>query len=890
MGVSRRSLITGAVAGSAIAAIPAAELLTADAAAAASPPGDVVGKITVGYQGWFACIGDGAPINGWWHWSQNWGAAPSPSNNGTLRAWPDMRDYTHKYQTAYANLGNGDPATLFSSYDQQTVDAHFASMAANNIDTAALQRFNPTGGEGPTRDAVTARVRTSAETYGRKFYVMYDVTGWTTMQSEIKNDWTTKMSAYTASAAYARQNGKPVVGIWGFGFNDNNHPWDVATCLDVINWFKSQGCYVMGGVPREWRTGVGGSRAGYSGVYHAFNMISPWMVGAIGNIAGSDDAYTNLTVPDQADCAANGIDYQPCVLPGDVSARQRVHGDFMWRQFYNVCRAGVAGIYISMFDEFNEGNQICKTAENQSQIPTNAGLLGLDEDGTVCSSDYYLRLTGDGGRMLKGQLALTATRPTQPVAGGGDTVPPTVPTNLHVTAHTSSSISIAWTASTDNVGVTGYRIQQNGVVVGSVGGTTTSYTASGLNPSTTYSYAVAAFDAAGDISAYSAPVSQATDASSGGGTTNLALNRPTTESSHTQTYASGNAVDGNTGTYWESTNSAFPQWIQVDLGAATALGRLVLKLPPGWGARTQTLSILGSTDGSSFSTVVGSAGYTFDPGSSNVVTITLPAATARYVRLNVTANTGWPAGQFSEFEVYGTSGGGDVTPPSAPGNVTVTGHTSTSASLSWTAATDNVGVTGYQVRRAGTVVATVSGTTFTNTGLNPSTAYSYSVVATDAAGNLSVASNTVTVTTDAAPNTNLAAGKATAESSHTQTYASGNAVDGDANSYWESNNNAFPQWLQVDLGAATSVRRVVLKLPPSAAWGARTQTLSVQGSSDGASFSTIVGSAGYVFDPNTGNSVTIVFGPATARYVRLTITGNTGWPAGQISEFEIYAS
>src|SRR6185369_2329333 len=362
MGVSRRSLITGAVAGSAIAAIPAAELLTADAAAAASPPGDVVGKITVGYQGWFACIGDGAPINGWWHWSQNWGAAPSPSNNGTLRAWPDMRDYTHKYQTAYANLGNGDPATLFSSYDQQTVDAHFASMAANNIDTAALQRFNPTGGEGPTRDAVTARVRTSAETYGRKFYVMYDVTGWTTMQSEIKNDWTTKMSAYTASAAYARQNGKPVVGIWGFGFNDNNHPWDVATCLDVINWFKSQGCYVMGGVPREWRTGVGGSRAGYSGVYHAFNMISPWMVGAIGNIAGSDDAYTNLTVPDQADCAANGIDYQPCVLPGDVSARQRVHGDFMWRQFYNVCRAGVAGIYISMFDEFNEGNQICKTA------------------------------------------------------------------------------------------------------------------------------------------------------------------------------------------------------------------------------------------------------------------------------------------------------------------------------------------------------------------------------------------------------------------------------------------------------------------------------------------------------------------------------------------------
>jgi hypothetical protein len=211
------------------------------------------------------------------------------------------------------------------------------------------------------------------------------------------------------------QNGKPVVCIWGFGFNDNNHPWDAATCLDVVNWFKGQGCYVIGGVPREWRTGVNGSRAGFSDVYHAFNMLSPWMVGAIGNAADSDSAYQNINVPDQADCNAHGIDYQPCVLPGDVSGRQRAHGDFMWRQFYNMVRVGAQGIYISMFDEYNEGNQIAKTAESQAWTPTNSGFLALDEDGTACSSDYYLRLTGDGGRMLKGQIALTATRPTQPV-------------------------------------------------------------------------------------------------------------------------------------------------------------------------------------------------------------------------------------------------------------------------------------------------------------------------------------------------------------------------------------------------------------------------------------------------------------------------------------------
>jgi hypothetical protein len=416
MKLSRRSFIgatAAAVAGSAVASWPSS-------ASAASPAGDVVGKISVGYQGWFACIGDGAPINAWWHWSQNESQPPSPSNN-SIKAWPDMQEYTKSYQTAYANLNGGGAATLFSSYDQSTVNTHFLWMQQNGCDTAALQRFNPNSSEGPTRDAMAAKVASAAVAYGRKFYIMYDVSGWTNMQTEIMTDWTSKMSAYTASSAYARQNGKPVVCIWGFGFNDANHPWDAATCLSVVNWFKSQGCYVIGGVPREWRTGTGGSRSGYLGVYHAFNMLSPWMVGAIGTAADSDNAYTTYTVPDEADCNANGVDYQPCVLPGDVSANQRVHGDFMWRQFYNMVRAGVQGIYISMFDEYGEGNQIAKTAATQAGVPAGSGLLSLDQDGTACSSDYYLRLTNDGGRMLKGQIALTATRPTAPVITGSTT-------------------------------------------------------------------------------------------------------------------------------------------------------------------------------------------------------------------------------------------------------------------------------------------------------------------------------------------------------------------------------------------------------------------------------------------------------------------------------------
>ncbi|HTB52216.1 MAG TPA: putative Ig domain-containing protein, partial [Ferruginibacter sp.] len=373
---------------------------------AQSPVGDVVGKITVGYQGWFAAPGDGSPYNAWWHWTAV-GGAPSATNTG-IKAWPDERELTTTFPTAYSNLGNGQPANLFSSYTDQTINTQFLWMQQNGIDCAALQRFDPVGGEGPIRDAMAAKVKIAAEAHNVKFYIMYDVSGWTNMSTEMPNDWTTKMSAYTSSPAYAKQNGKPVVCIWGLGLDDANHPFTDAQCVAVINWFKSQGCYVIGGVRGEWRT----TTDGFTDTYNAFNMISPWEIGKIGSIADEDNYYNNTNIADQAYCTAHGIDYQPCILPGDVSVHQRVHGNFMWEQFYNMKKMGAQGLYISMFDEFNEGNEIAETAENQSQIPTGSGYFGLDEDGTPVSSDYYLRLTNDGGKMFKGQIALTATRPT----------------------------------------------------------------------------------------------------------------------------------------------------------------------------------------------------------------------------------------------------------------------------------------------------------------------------------------------------------------------------------------------------------------------------------------------------------------------------------------------
>ena len=119
-------------------------------------------------------------------------------------------------------------------------------------------------------------------------------------------------------------------------------------------------------------------------------------------------------------------------------------------------------------------------------------------------------------------------------------------------------------------------------------------------------------------------------------------------------YAPSNANDGAQSTYWESADNALPQWLQADLGSARSVSRIVLQLPASWGARTQTLSVLGSTDGTDFTTVKSSAAYTFDPATGNTVTITFPATTQRYFRLNITANTGWPAGQVSEFQVWNT--------------------------------------------------------------------------------------------------------------------------------------------------------------------------------------------------------------------------------------------
>lgn len=130
--------------------------------------------------------------------------------------------------------------------------------------------------------------------------------------------------------------------------------------------------------------------------------------------------------------------------------------------------------------------------------------------------------------------------------------------------------------------------------------------------------------------------------------------------------------------------------------------------------------------------------------SSNVQT-----ALGTYQILAETTLSGYqPSSANTSIQFSDGSGGGDTQAPSAPGNLTTTGKTGTSVSLSWNASTDNVGVTAYEVYQGSSLAATVTNTSATITGLTPNTTYTFTVRARDAAGNRSAASNAVTVTTD----------------------------------------------------------------------------------------------------------------------------------------------
>ena len=387
-------------------------------------------------------------------------------------------------------------------------------------------------------------------------------------------------------------------------------------------------------------------------------------------------------------------------------------------------------------------------------------------------------------------------------------------------------------------------------------------------------------------------------------TTNIALNQPVTASSDYETYVPANVTDGNTSTYWESSDGAgYPQTIAVNLGSVQSIGSIGLYLPPSsaWSTRTETLSVLGSTNGTSYSQIVGSAGYTFNPSTGNTVTISLPSGTsAQYVELSFTGNTGWDAAQLSEFEVFpgGATNGSALraSPSSLSFASTLTGSTSAAQTVtvsnpgSSAASVSSVSASGpfSQTNTCGTSIAaggscTVS-VTFTPTA------------AGTASGTLSVASSapgsplTVALSgTGTSSTTDLALNQPVTASSYTQTYVPANAVDGNTSTYWEATDGVWPSTITVNLQSVQALGSITIDLPPSTAWSTRTQTLSVLGSTNDTTFSTIVASATYTWNPSTGNTVTIPLPSGTSdQYVELSYTANSVQNGAQASEILIY--
>jgi len=283
---------------------------------------------------------------------------------------------------------------------------------------------------------------------------------------------------------------------------------------------------------------------------------------------------------------------------------------------------------------------------------------------------------------------------------------------------------------------------------------------------------------------------------SGSSPVNLALDQPVVASSTTSGYPAGNAVDGNTSSYWEGSDGTWPTTLTADLGVTDSLSSVTLDLPPAtaWSTRTQTLSVLGSTNDATWTTLVASATYTWNPSTGNTVSIALPAGTAdRYVELDFTANSVQNGAQASEFEIFGQA------------------------------------------------------------------------------------------------NPNLALNQPITSSSATSGYPATNANDGNTSSYWEGSDGTWPTTLAVNLGSTRTIGSIVVDLPPSTAWSTRTQTLSVLGSNNDSTWTTLVASATYTWNPSTGNTVSIALPAGTAdQYVELDFTANSVQNGAQASEFEIF--
>ncbi len=380
------------------------------------------GKVMCGYQGWFGTPGDGSLGNGWRHWTKTNG--PLSDGNAKIDLWPDVSELSpaELFPTNF-KLPNGQPAKVFSSFVKTTVLRHFRWMQEYGIDGVFLQRFAVGLKNQNTLNhdnAVLANCREGAETYGRTYAVMYDLSGMPSgHMSQVRDDWRAlrQQIGITKDRTYLFHHGKPVVAIWGIGFNDHRN-YSLDECRQLIEFFKNDaeagGCTVMVGVPTYWREL---KRDAISDpeliqVINLADVISPWTVGRYTNIKEAQKYAETTLVADAAWCRERKVDYMPVVFPGfswhnmygaPLNQIPRLRGQFLWSQFCSVKRAGISIAYVAMFDEIDEGTAIFKCSNTvpvgrDSQFVTFEGL----------PSDFYLKLVGKGTKLVRGEIPLAA--------------------------------------------------------------------------------------------------------------------------------------------------------------------------------------------------------------------------------------------------------------------------------------------------------------------------------------------------------------------------------------------------------------------------------------------------------------------------------------------------
>lgn len=376
-----------------------------------------------GYQGWFACPGDGSPLDAWEHWFRR--GAPGIA---TLRVdlWPDVSELAadERCSTPLA-LPDGRPAQLYSAYNPRTVDRHFQWLQDYELPGVFLQRFT-VGLDRPSmqgfRDGVARNVRTAAEAHGRVFAIMYDISGHPrdTVVETVKRDWIYLVDTLriTESPRYLRHHGRPLVAIWGFGFRDRAPTPQQAA--ELIEFFKHNPdpryrVTLMGGIPSRWRTLGRDSKTEeeWSRVYRSFDIVSPWTVGRFRDDETTDRFYRDEVAPDMIETGRLGLEYMPVVFPGfswhnmnptaPFNPIPRRGGRFFQHQVERALQAGTTMLYGAMFDEVDEGTAMFKLAPTHDSAPAGVPIVTLDTDGEQLPSDWYLQLAREAQRRLRGQ-------------------------------------------------------------------------------------------------------------------------------------------------------------------------------------------------------------------------------------------------------------------------------------------------------------------------------------------------------------------------------------------------------------------------------------------------------------------------------------------------------